>query len=325
MNISKILSRALWVGALSAALAAPATAAPYPTQPVKIVVGFAAGGLNDVLARLIAAELAPRLGQPVVVENRPGAASNIGTAYVARATPDGHTLLLSSSALAINPNLYENLSYDPLEDLAPISQISTTKMLLMVNPQLGVETMGDLVAAAKAEPGKLNYASAGVGSPIHLASEVFKQATGADIVHVPYRGSSEALVAAMSGQVEVLIDVMPTAVPLIQEGKLKPLAVAAPERAAVLPDVPTSAEAGFPGFLAGSWNGVLAPAGTAPEIIALLNQHIRDIMQSPDIRRRVLELGADAKTSTPEEFAQFMRDETRKWGDIIQSANIRME
>ncbi|MCK9510568.1 MAG: tripartite tricarboxylate transporter substrate binding protein [Pigmentiphaga sp.] len=325
MNISKILSQTLWVGALSATLAAPATAAPYPTQPVKIVVGFAAGGLNDVLARLIAAELAPRLGQPVVVENRPGAASNIGTAYVARATPDGHTLLLSSSALAINPNLYENLSYDPLEDLAPISQISTTKMLLMVNPQLGVETMGDLVAAAKAEPGKLNYASAGVGSPIHLASEVFKQATGADIVHVPYRGSSEALVAAMSGQVEVLIDVMPTAVPLIQEGKLKPLAVAAPERAAVLPDVPTSAEAGFPGFLAGSWNGVLAPAGTAPEIIALLNQHIRDIMQSPDIRRRVLELGADAKTSTPEEFAQFMRDETRKWGDIIQSANIRME
>jgi len=325
MNISKILSGALWVGALSVTLVASAHAASYPTQPVKIVVGFAAGGLNDVLARLIAAELAPRLGQPVVVENRPGAASNIGTAYVARATPDGHTLLLSSSALAINPNLYENLSYDPLEDLAPISQISTTKMLLMANPQLDVETMSDLVAAAKADPGKLNYASAGVGSPIHLASEVFKEATGADIVHVPYRGSSEALVAAMSGQVEVLIDVMPTAVPLIQEGKLKPLAVAAPERAAVLPDVPTSAEAGFPRFLAGSWNGVLAPAGTSPEIIALLNQHIRDIMQSPDIRRRVLELGADAKTSTPEEFAQFMRDETEKWGDIIQSANIRME
>lgn len=262
----------------------------YPTKPVKIVVGFAAGGLNDVLARLIAAKLAPVLRQAVVVENRPGAASNIASEFVARSEPDGHTLLLSSSALAINPNLSRKLSYDPLKDLAPIIQISTTNMLLMVTPGLGVSSMQDLVRMAKAQPGKLNYASAGIGSPIHLASEVFKFSTGADVVHVAYKGSSEALLAAVSGQVQMLVDVMPTAVPLVKQGKLKALAVASRTRSKALPDVPTSAEAGFGGFEVSSWNGVLAPAGTPKPIIDRLNAEISRIITSQEMQERIFEL-----------------------------------
>lgn len=321
------LMLALFVGAIGGAAAAQSAAsiAAYPTQPVKIVVGFAAGGLNDVLARLIAGQLGPVLGQPVVVENRVGAGSNIATAFVAKAVPDGHTLLLSSSALAINPHLYKNLGADPLKDLVPITQISTTKMLLMVTPQLPVSSMQELVAMAKASPGKLNYASAGKGSPIHLASEVFRQVTGTDIVHVPYRGSSDALVAVMSGQAQILIDVMPTSVPLIKQGKLKPLAVAGTERASALPDVPSSAEAGFPEFQVSSWNGVLAPAGTPPEIVNRLNREIRKILQSPEMQQRVAELGVDIRVSSPEEFEHFMSDETRRWGRIIKAAHIRID
>ncbi len=310
---------------LGASVPAMASGESYPERPISIVVGFAPGGLNDVLARLIAAELGPRLGQPVVVENRPGAASNIGTAYVARAKPDGYTLLLSSSALAINPNLFPDLTFDPLTDFDPISQISVTKMLLMVRPDLEADNLQELVNLAQANPGKLNYGSAGVGSPIHLSSEVLKKATDTDIVHVPYSGSSEALLAAMSGQVDVLVDVMPTAVPLIKDGKLRPIAVAATERANALPDVPTSAEAGFPEFIAGSWNAVLAPAGTPQPVIERLNREINEIMQSEEIKRRVFDLGADVQTSTPEELADFMQAETDKWADIIQSADIRRE
>ena len=327
----KVLLRGLLLAVLSGVFTAAAVAQPaapsvrYPTQPVKIVVGFAPGGLNDVLARLIAAQLGSTLGQPVVVENRPGAGSNIATAFVARSAPDGHTLLLNSSALAINPHLYKDIGVDPLKDLAPITQLSATRMLLMVNPKLPVSSMKELVAMAKASPGTLNYASAGKGSPIHLSSEIFKQATATDIVHVPYRGSSEALVAVISGQTQILVDVMPTAIPLVKQGKLKPLAVAASERAAALPDVPTSAEAGFPDFLASSWNGVLAPTGTPPEIIDLLNREIKKVMNSPDIQRRVADLGADIKTSSPQEFGQFMRDETSKWGKTISLAKIKIE
>ncbi len=327
----RVLLQGLQLAVLSGVFAAAAVAQPaapsvrYPTQTVKIVVGFAAGGLNDVLARLIAGHLGSTLGQPVVVENRPGAGSNIATAFVARSVPDGHTLLLSSSALAINPHLYKDLGVEPLKDLAPITQLSATRMLLMVNPKLPVSSMKELVAMAKASPGTLNYASAGKGSPIHLSSEVFKQVTATDIVHVPYRGSSDALVAVISGQTQILIDVMPTAIPLVKQGKLKPLAVAASERAVALPDVPTSAEAGFPDFLASSWNGVLAPAGTPPEIIDLLNREIKKVMNSPDIQRRVADLGADIKTSSPQEFAQFMRNETSRWGKTIGMAKIKIE
>ncbi len=297
----------------------------YPAKPVKIVVGFAAGGLNDVLARMIAQKLTPVMGQSFIVENRPGAAANLAAEYVARANPDGYTLLLSSSALAINPALYSKMTYDAQKDLAPIIQITTTKMLIMVNPAVNVSSLKDLIALAKASPGKLNYASAGPGSPIHLASEMFKRASGTDIVHVPYKGSSQALVAAMSGEVQMLVDVMPTALPLIKSGKLKPLAVASARRAAVLPNVPTAGEAGLAGFVATSWNGVLAPSKTPRPIIVQLNHEIAKVMASQDMKDKVLELGAEGEVSTPEEFAIFLRNETTKWARVVNAAGIKLE
>ena len=297
----------------------------YPAKPVKIVVGFAAGGLNDVLARMIAQKLTPVMGQSFIVENRPGAAANLAAEYVAHANPDGYTLLLSSSALAINPALSSKMTYDAQKDLAPIIQITTTKMLIMVNPAVNVSSLRDLIALAKASPGKLNYASAGAGSPIHLASEMFKRASGTDIVHIPYKGSSQALVAAMSGEVQVLVDVMPTALPLIKSGKLKPLAVASAKRAAALPNVPTAGEAGLAGFVATSWNGVLAPSKTPRAIIVRLNEVIAQAMASQDMKDKVLELGAEGEVSTPEEFAIFLRDETAKWARVVKAAGIKLE
>jgi tripartite-type tricarboxylate transporter receptor subunit TctC len=297
----------------------------YPGRPVKIVVGFAAGGLNDVLARLIAQKLTPVMGQPFFVENRPGAGANIAAEYVARSDPDGYTLLLSSSALAINPAITPKLTYDAQKDFAPIIRITTTKMLIMVNPSVPASNLRELISLAKSNPGKLNYASAGPGSPIHLASEMFKYAAGIDIVHIPYKGSTPSLTAAVAGEVQVLVDVMPTAIPLIKSGKLKPIAVASEKRSAALPDVPTAGEAGLPGFVATSWNGVLAPAKTPSAVITRLNTEIAKIMVSDDIKRRVLELGAEGETSTPQEFATFLRDETVKWARAVSAAGIKVQ
>lgn len=313
--------------AMAAAFASPdaPAQAPYPNRPVKIVVGFAAGGLNDVLARLIAQQLTPALGQAVLVENRPGAAANIATEYVARAEPDGHTLLLSSSALAINPGLNSKLPFDALRDLAPIIQITTTRMLVMVNPSVPAKSLGELLTLARDKPGSLLYGSAGPGSPIHLASEMLKRAAGVDIVHVPYKGSSQALVAATGGEVQVLVDVMPTALPLINAGKLRPLAVASTQRSSALPNVPTTAEAGLKEFVATSWNGVLAPAGTPPAVIERLHAEIARIMSSPEMRSKVLELGAEAEATSPKEFAAFLRTETDKWAAAIRIADIKSE
>ncbi|OFW21788.1 MAG: hypothetical protein A3H27_02560 [Acidobacteria bacterium RIFCSPLOWO2_02_FULL_59_13] len=297
----------------------------YPAKPVKIVVGFAAGGLNDVLARLIAQKLTPVMGQAFLVENRPGAGANIAAEYVARSDPDGYTLLLSSAALAINPAISPKLTYDAQKDFAPIIRITTTKMLIMVNPSVPASTLRELISLAKANPGKLNYASAGPGSPIHLASEMFKHAAGIDIVHIPYKGSTPSLTAAVAGEVQVLVDVMPTAIPLIKSGKLRPIAVAAEKRSAALPEVPTAGEAGLPGFVATSWNGVLAPAKTPDGVIRKLNSEIAKIMVSGDMKGRVLELGAEGETSTPEEFASFLRDETAKWAKAVSAAGIKIE
>lgn len=298
----------------------------YPNKPVRIVVGFAAGGLNDVIGRLLAQRLSQTTAQSFFVENRPGAAANLATEYVARSEANGYTLLLTSSTLAISPNLYPKLGYDTQRDLAPIIQIGTSTMLIMVNPAVvPVASLQELIYLAKSSSGKLNYASAGPGSPTHLASEMFKRVAGVDIVHIPYKGTGPSLAAAVAGEVQVLLDVLPTALPLVKSGKLKALAVTSERRSPALPNVPTASEAGLRGFIATSWYGLLAPIETPRAIIHKLNSEIAKIMVSEDMKERVLELGAEGMISTPEEFGNFIKDETAKWGQVVRAAGIKGE
>jgi tripartite-type tricarboxylate transporter receptor subunit TctC len=302
-----------------------AGAQSYPNRPIRMVVPFAPGGLNDVLARIISPKLSESLGQPIIVENRGGAGSNLGTEYVARAAPDGYTLLLSSSALAINPNLYAKLNYDVARDFAPIIQISTTQMVVLVAPSVPVGSVRELLTLAKSSPGKLNYGSSGIGSPSHLATELFIRTFGLQAAHVPYKGAGPALVALSAGEVQMMVDVLPTALPLAKGGKAKILAVVAHKRASSLPEVPTLAEAGVAGYESGSWNGILAPAATPRPIISRLGAELQKIMGSAEMRQRFRDLSVEPEATTPEEFGQFIRAETARWEKLIKPAGIRAE
>jgi tripartite-type tricarboxylate transporter receptor subunit TctC len=242
---------------------------------------------------------------------------------VAKAAPDGYTLLMGTPGLATNPSLYANLPFDPQKAFAPISLVGTVPNVLVVNPELPAKSVSELVALAKRTPGKLNYASPGVGTSLHLAGELFKLDTGTDIVHVAYKGGSQAQTDVMGGQVQMMFNVLPSALPQIQAGKLRALAVTSTTRAASLPDVPTMVEAGVPGYSAITWNGLLAPAGTPPEVIARLNDAIVKAMRSPDMKALLTKIGQDPAWSTPEEFASFLRDETAKWTKVIKATGIQ--
>lgn len=297
----------------------------YPSKPITIVVGFAAGGLNDILARMVAKHLSTAMHQPVVVENKPGAAANIAAEYVVRSKPDGYTLLLSSSALAINPAVMGKLRYDLLKDLAPIIRITTTKMLIMVNPKLPVTTLAELIALAKSKPGKLDYASSGPGGPTHLATELFKYVAGVDITHIPYKGSNPATMAALAGEIDVMVDVIASSnIPYVKSGQLKALAVTGETRSPLFPDIPTAASLGV-NIVATSWNGILAPAGTPKNIIDRLNEEIRKAVQSPEIKEQLLAMGAEVEASSPEEFSSFMREQTEKWAQVVQATGIKAD
>jgi tripartite-type tricarboxylate transporter receptor subunit TctC len=302
-----------------------ASAQQYPAKPVTIVVGFAAGGLNDVLARMLAMRLTSALGQPVIVENKPGAAANIAADFVEKSKPDGYTLLLSSSTLAINPAVNPKMAIDPLRGFAPVARISTTKMLVMVNPAVKANTLQELIALAKASPGKLNYASSGPGGPSHLASELFKRSAKIDLTQVPYKGGGPSVTAVVAGEVEVLVDVMAIAMPMVTAGRLRALAITGAKRFPLLPNVPTVAEAGLPEFDAASWNGVLAPAKTPPAIVARLNAEIVKIMGTQEVKERLLEMGAEPETSTPSEFGMFLSGEISKWASVVKEAGITPE
>jgi tripartite-type tricarboxylate transporter receptor subunit TctC len=314
------LARALGVAALCAAMSAQAA---FPDHPIKVVNGFAAGGGSDILLRTIAPAIGDILGQPLIVEYRTGAGGNLAMEAVARAAPDGYTLLMGSPGLATNPSLYANLPFDPLKDFAPISLVGTVQNVLVVNPALPVTSVQDLVALAKQKPGVLNYASPGVGTSLHLAGELFKLDTGTDIVHVAYKGGGQAQTDVVGGQVQMMFNVLPSALPLVQGGKLRPLAVTGRHRAESLPDVPTMIEAGVPGYTALTWNGLLAPAGTPPEVVARLNEAIVKAMRSPEMKERLGKIGQDAAWSTPAEFAAFLRDETAKWSKVIRASGIK--
>jgi tripartite-type tricarboxylate transporter receptor subunit TctC len=298
--------------------------AQYPLRPVHIVLGFPPGGSSDVIGRLMAQWLSEWLGQPFVFENRPGAGSNIGTDYVARAAPDGYTLLWATSANAINATLYNNLSFDLMRDFTPVASVFRVPNVLEVHPSVPVKTVPEFIAYAKANPGKLNFASGGIGSTSQLAAELFKFMTGVDMRHVPYRGSAPALIDLLSGQVQVMFDLMPASIGYIKAGKLRPLAVTTAIRSEALPDLPTIGEF-LPGYEASTWNGVAVPKSTPTEIIEALNMGINAGLADPRITTRLTELGATALPDSPGEFGKLVANETAKWGKLISALNIKAQ
>ena len=296
----------------------------YPSRPVEIVVPFAPGGGTDIIARIVADRVGEKLGQRFVVINRPGASTNIGTAAVVNAAPDGYTLLLTSISLAANPALYKKLSFAPLTDLAPISLIANSPSVLVVSPALPVTSVAELIAYLKAHQGELNYASYGAGSGPHLAAELFQDLTGTRMVHVPYGGGSPAVLALLRGDVQVLFAGSLAVLPQIRAGSLKPLGVAADRRTALLPDVPTFVEQGI-GYRTGTWFGLLAPAKTPPAIIETLNREVMDALRNESVRARLIEQGADVIGNSPRAFAQFLKDETERLSIVIRRANIQLD
>ncbi|MEO8347027.1 MAG: tripartite tricarboxylate transporter substrate binding protein [Betaproteobacteria bacterium] len=303
-----------------------AWAQAYPSKPIRIVVPFPAGGTTDVLARAVAQKLNESLGQPAVVDNRPGAGGNIGAELVAKSAPDGYTLLMGTVGThAINPSLYPRMPYDHVRDFAPVILVAGVPNVLVINPGLPVNSVQELIAYAKANPGKLNFASSGNGTSIHLSGELFRTMAGVQMTHVPYKGSAPALQDLVGGQVQLMFDNLPSSLALIKAGKLKALAVTSLARAAALPDVPTLAESGLPGFEASSWFGLLAPAGTPPAAIATLNADVAKWLASPDARERLLAQGAIAAGGTPEDFARHIAAETAKWQKVVKESGAKVD
>jgi tripartite-type tricarboxylate transporter receptor subunit TctC len=292
----------------------------YPTKPVRFVVGFTPGGATDLVARTVSQKLGEALGQPVVVDNRPGAASNIAAELVAASPKDGQTIFLGTVSTSINPTLYRKLAYDPLRDFAPVTQVTSTPFEVAVHPSLPVRSVKELIAVAKASPGKLAYASAGSGSGAHLFVEMFAAMTGTKLVHVPYKGAAPATTATMSGETQMLFDNITTLLPVTRSGKLRGLAVTTATRSAAAPELPTIAEAGLPGYDANAWFGIFVPAGTPQSVIDRLNAETVKILKLPDTRERFLSLGAEPVGSTPAEFGRFFRNEVAKWGKVVKSS-----
>jgi tripartite-type tricarboxylate transporter receptor subunit TctC len=324
----KLLRRqVLHLAASAAALPAVsrfAKAQSYPTRPVRIVVGFTAGGSTDIGARLIGQWLQDRLGQPFLIENRPGAGTNIATESVVRAPPDGYTLLMIGPSSAVNATLYDKLSFVFLRDIAPVASLIRQPQIMLANPSLAAKTVPELIAYAKANPGKITMASAGIGSTGHLVGEFFKLTTGVNLVHVPYRGAGPALTDLLGGQILMSFAGLSGSIEYIRSGKLRALAVTTATRSEALPDVPTVSES-VPGFEAGDWLGMGAPRNTPPEIIDRLNREIAAALTDPKIKARFADLGGTATALTPAEFGKLIADETEKWAKVIRAANIRPE
>ena len=315
------------LGALALAVcAALAHGQSYPVKPVRIVVPFPAGGTTDILAREAAQRLTQSLGQPFVVDNRPGAGGNIGAELVAKAPADGYAFLMGTVGThAINASLYNKLPYDHVRDFAPVILVAGVPNVLEVNPAVPVNSVQELIAYAKAHPGKLNFASSGSGTSIHLAGELFKVMTGVQMSHVPYKGSAPALADLAGGQVQLMFDNLPSSLQLIKGGKLRALAVTSAQRSAALPEVPTVAEAGLPGFEATSWFGLLAPAGTPPEVIAKVNAEVAKWLASPEAKDKLAAQGAIAVGGSPDDFTRHIAAETAKWQRVVKESGAKVE
>jgi len=296
----------------------------YPGRPVRFILPFPPGGPTDILGRLISERLGAQLGQPVVTENRGGAGGNVGAEAAARSAPDGYTIVLVAPSLAISPTLYAKLNYDPVKDLAPISLVATVPNVI-VTQTAHPATLREFIAAAKAKPGGMNFGSGGSGTSNHLAGELFNVLTGAKLTHVPYKGVNLAMQDVIAGRIDLVVIGVPAAAPHVKAGRLRALAAIAPQRLPALPEVPTVAEAGLPGFEVTTWYGVLAPAGTPRPIIARLNAELVKVMHSPEMKERLAAIGTDPVTTTPEEFAAYIQAEIVKWGDVIRKANLRAD
>ncbi|NUA26952.1 tripartite tricarboxylate transporter substrate binding protein [Cupriavidus basilensis] len=334
MNITKqpMRPRGPWMNAclLAAALACGLSLtaraeAPYPSKPVRVVVPYTPGGVSDAVTRLVMQKLAERLGQPVVVENRPGANGMIGSDNVAKSAPDGYSLLVVVAAHAINPSLYPKMSYDPVKDLTGVSQIGRIPLLLVSSAQLPPGSVKALVAWGKANPDKMTYASSGNGSGAHLAGELFSQAVGIKMTHVPYKGVSPALPDLFSGQVAMIFDSVQTMMPQVKAGKLKALAITSATRWPAAPDVPTMAEAGYPAVTASSWIGLIAPARTPRRVLAKLSAEMDAVLHQPEVKARLIEYGIDPVGGTPDQFQAFIKEEAGRWGEVVKKGGIHVE
>jgi len=299
-----------------------ARAQTYPTRPVRIIIGFAAGGPADIVARLIAQWLSERLGQPFVIENRPGAGTNIATEAVVNAPADGYTLLLVHAANAINATLYDKLNFNFIRDIVPVASLMRAPTVLEVNPSVPAKTVPEFIAYAKANPGKLIMASGGIGAPSHVFGELFKFMTGVNLVHVPYRGAAPALTDLLAGQVQVYFDPIPNSIGYIRAGKVRPLAITSATRSEALPDVPTVSEF-VPGYEATTWYGVGVPRNTPAKIVDKLNKEVNAALDDPKIKARLADLGGTVLPGSPADFGKLIADETEKWGKVIRAANIK--
>jgi tripartite-type tricarboxylate transporter receptor subunit TctC len=326
INTTRRTVLALATAAFGAAMLGSASAQDFPTKPITIVVPFSAGGTTDILARILAQSLQAELQQPIVVDNRAGAGGNIGTQAVARAQPDGYTLLLGTVGThAINAALYKKLGFDPVKDFAPLTRVANVPNLLVANPAQPYKTVRELIAYAKANPGKVNFGSSGAGTSIHLSGELFKSLAGVDIQHVPYKGSAPAVADLLGNQIGIMFDNMPSSIAHVRNGGLRPLAVTTAKRSPELPDVPTVAEAGVPGYEATSWFGMFAPAQTPAPVVARLHGALTKVLNDPGVKKRMAEQGAEPVSETPEQFRDFIAAESKKWGEVVKQSGASVD
>lgn len=325
MNPRSVLGMAAQAAVMLMLFAAHAPAQIYPNKPIRVVLPFPPGGGTDALARIISPRLSEGLGQSIVIDNRPGAAGNIANEIVAKAAPDGYTLLLGfATTLTANPSLYK-LPFDVIRDLAPVTQLGTAQFFLVLHPSVPAKSLKEFIALAKEKPGQMNYSSSGPGSPLHLAAELFKQRAGINIVHVPYKGGGPAAAAVLAGEVQVLFGSVASTFPQVKAGKLRALAVTGDKRSYLMPDLPTISETGFPGFRVTGWDGVLAPGPTPRNIIVKLYTDIVRVLTVPEVREAFLRVGYEPTGTTPEQLAQIIKAETTLWAKVIKDAGIRPE
>ncbi len=315
----------LLLGALIVFQSAPSSLAaqPYPVKPIRFIVPFAPGGTTDIIARLVGSKLTEEFGQQVIVDNRGGAGSMIGTEMAAKSPPDGYTIILNNIGLAINETLYPKRPYEALKDLAPVSLVGITPNVFVAHPSLPVKSVKDFVAFAKTRPGQLTYASGGIGSSSHLASELFQILSGTRVIHVPYKGAGPGLIDVASGQVHFMINSMPAVMPHVKSGRLRALAVSSAQRSQAAPELPTIAESGVPGYDFSTWYGLLVPAGTPKTVVARLNGAIQKALSSGDLREKLAQQGVETEPSTPEKFSDIISADISKWRKIIRDANIK--
>jgi tripartite-type tricarboxylate transporter receptor subunit TctC len=323
-RLFRCLALVCWMAWLSLGWHAPVQAQQWPSKPIRMVLGFPPGGPTDLVARVIAQQLSQQLGQAVLVDNKPGAGGNIAAELVAKAPPDGHTIFYNTSAVVIAPALYGKVSYDTLNDFAPVVMTASVPLVLAVNPQLSVKTTAEFIALARSKPGSLNYSSSGTGTITHLASAMFSAHLGLSTQHVPYKGSAPGLLDVVAGQTQFMIDTLNTVLPYVRDGRLRALGVAGLKRSEVLPDVPTLAES-MPGFEASAWQGVLVPAQTPTEVIGRLNAEINKVLQHPDVRAKLAAQGADIHGGTPAQYGAYIRKEVPRWTQAVKDSGARAD